>query len=68
MSKVTEGFCKHLKVTSEMLNGEVIIDGWFRVDLGIGDFYTMETGPEFNLSCMRLENLWDEKQVLGEGN
>ena len=34
---VTEGFCSKLVVTSEMLNGEVCIDGWANHPFGTGD-------------------------------
>ena len=29
MTKMSEGFCKEMLVTSEMLNGEAILDGWY---------------------------------------
>ena len=28
-TKRSEGFCEKMRVTSEMLHGEAIIDGWF---------------------------------------
>ena len=36
-TQITEGFCKHVKVTSEMLNGRVVIDAWYNRNLDIGD-------------------------------
>lgn len=45
LNREGEGFCTHLKVTSEMLNGEIIIDGHIRVDLSIGDVFCISTGP-----------------------
>lgn len=45
LAREGEGFAHHLQVTSEMLNGEVIIDGWFRTDLHIGDVFTINSGP-----------------------
>jgi len=36
-SNVGEGFCKEMLVTSEMLNGESVVDSWFHSDLSIGD-------------------------------
>ena len=39
MTRMSEGFCKKMTVTSEMLNGEAIIDGWFHTDLSIGDSF-----------------------------
>ena len=32
-----EGHCKKIKVISEMINGSVQIDGYFRYDIVIGD-------------------------------
>lgn len=34
-----EGYCKQIKVTSEMIDGRVQIDGYFKVDIGIGDIF-----------------------------
>lgn len=33
----TEGFCNEIVVTSEMLTGQLIIDGWDRIDLDLGE-------------------------------
>jgi hypothetical protein len=32
-SQPTEGFCESLDVTCEMLNGEVILDGWWKCNM-----------------------------------
>jgi hypothetical protein len=32
----TEGFCEDIDITSEMLNGEIILDGWWTAKLGLG--------------------------------
>jgi hypothetical protein len=32
-----EGFCKSLKLVSEMIDGGVQIDGYYKMDVGIGD-------------------------------
>lgn len=45
--KKSEGFCQELTVTSEMLNGEAIVDGWYHVDLSIGDKFQLTAGPEY---------------------
>ena len=37
MTRMSEGFCKYAKITSEMLNGQVVIDAWYHRDLAIGD-------------------------------
>lgn len=55
MTRQSEGFCKKIKVTSEMLNGEVIIDGWHQTDLSIGDQFTLVSDPKYQLRAMKLE-------------
>ena len=54
-TQITEGFCKHVKVTSEMLNGRVVIDAWYNRNLDIGDQFTVHSAPEFALRAMELE-------------
>lgn len=55
LSRQSEGFCKKMVVTSEMLNGEVIIDGWYRTDLSIGDTFTLHAHPRHQLRAMKVE-------------
>jgi len=55
MTRQSEGFCKKMKITSEMLNGEVIVDGWYQTDLSIGDQFTLECLPKHSLRVMNLE-------------
>ena len=55
LTRQSEGFCKKIKVTSEMLNGEVIIDGWYQTDLSIGDTFTLTQSPKHSLRAMKLE-------------
>lgn len=55
MTKMPEGFCKEMQVTSEMLNGEAIVDGWFQTDLSIGDAFTLDCKPKYALRAMQLE-------------
>lgn len=54
-TRLSEGFCEKLKITSEMLNGEVIIDGWMKFDLSIGESFEMETGDEFGLTGIKMK-------------
>ena len=54
-TRLSEAFCNKVKVTSEMLNGEVIIDGWIKFDLSIGDSFEMETGDEFALTGIKMK-------------
>ena len=44
-----------MRVTSEMLNGEAIVDGWFQTDLSIGDSITLDCKPKYALRAMQLE-------------
>ena len=55
MTQMSEGFCKHIKITSEMLNGQVVIDAWYHRDLSIGDQFTLSSSPEYMLRAMELE-------------
>lgn len=32
-----EGYCRSLKLISEMIAGSVQIDGYYKIDIGIGD-------------------------------
>jgi len=53
-TQLSEGFCEEILVTSEMINGEIIIDGWWQHDLSIGDYFTMHSKDEYALNCMKL--------------
>jgi len=55
MTQMSEGFCRHVEITSEMLNGQVVIDAWYSKDLSIGDQFTLLTAPEFTLRALELE-------------
>ena len=55
LTQMSEGYCKEAKITSEMLNGQVVIDAWYSADLSIGDQYTLSVKPEFTLRAMELE-------------
>lgn len=53
--QITEGFCKEMEVTCEMLNGEVILDGWWKCNFSLGEVFTLKTaGEEQSLTNMRL--------------
>jgi len=39
-----EGLCKEIKVTSEIIDGSVQVDGCYNMDIGIGDKFTMKVG------------------------
>jgi len=55
-TRLSEGFVKKVKVTSEMLNGEVIIDGWLKFDLSIGDSFEVESQDEYALTGIKIKN------------
>lgn len=40
--------------TSELLDGQAYIDGNWVYDIGIGDVFTIETRPEYQLKCIRF--------------
>jgi len=54
-SWISEGFCQTLKLTSEMVDGSVQIDGYLQRDLGIGESFTLSILPEYSLRCIRLQ-------------
>ena len=54
-TRLSEGFVEKVKVTSEMLNGEVIVDGWLKFDLSIGDSFEMETGADYALTGIKIK-------------
>lgn len=45
-----------MTVTSEMLNGEAIVDGWYHVDLSIGDKFQLTAGPEYQLKVLSFDH------------
>lgn len=53
-SKISEGFCKRIEFTNEMLNSEVKIDGQIRMGIDIGDKIVLTVDPAFNLRCLKI--------------
>jgi hypothetical protein len=49
-----EGYCKQIKVISEMICGGIQIDGYFRYDIGIGDTFTVTSSVDHALKCINL--------------
>lgn len=43
--KLGEGFAKEVRVVSEMLDGQVIVDGWNSFDMSIGDHFYCSAHP-----------------------
>lgn len=40
-----EGFASHLQYMSELIEGRVYIDGYYRKDIGLGDTFTVDSKP-----------------------
>ena len=49
-----EGYAKHLKYVSELIEGKVYIDGYYTKDIGLGDVFEVESKPEYRLKCIRF--------------
>lgn len=54
-TRLSEGFVQNVKVTSEMLNGEMIVDGWLKFDLSIGDSIMCEAHDDFALTGIKIK-------------
>ena len=52
----SEGFCKNLRITSQMFDGEAIIDGWYRTPFNFGDFCTLESDARYALRVVCLSS------------
>lgn len=48
-TKISEGFCKELTFTGEMLHGEIKIDGLIRQPISIGDKFVLSVDPAYAL-------------------
>lgn len=55
LTRMSEGFCKNMKITSEMLNGKIVIDAWYHRDLSIGDQFKLSSSQDYALRAMELE-------------
>lgn len=51
-----EGYCKTIKIISEMIDGSIQIDGYFKLDIGIGDTFIVRAHPDFSLKCIKPIN------------
>ena len=49
-----EGFCRHLEFQSELIEGNVYIDGYYRREIGLGDVFVVDTKPDYKLKCIRF--------------
>ena len=55
LTRLSEGFCTNMKITSEMLDGHVVIDAWYHHDLSIGEQFTLNSHQDYTLRAMELE-------------
>jgi len=51
---ISEGHCSELIFTSEMLSGEVKIDGHSVIPVNIGDRFKVTVDPQYTLKCMKF--------------
>jgi hypothetical protein len=49
-----EGFAHHMQYLSELIEGRVYIDGYYRRDIGLGDSFIVDSKPEYRLKCIRF--------------
>ena len=49
-----EGFVDYVRVISEMFEGVILIDGYYKHDIGIGDTFHVTSRPDLALKCMKL--------------
>lgn len=55
LTQRTEGFCNSIKITSENLHGEAIIDGFWRHSLSLGESFDLRMGgDELALTNLKL--------------
>lgn len=46
LTQHTEGFCDKLNVTSEMINGQIVVDGYESYDFSMGEVIRLTAAPE----------------------
>lgn len=54
LTQHTEGFCDQLNVTSEMINGQIVVDGYESYDFNMGEVIRLILAPE-NLALTNLK-------------
>ena len=56
LTQLTEGYCNKIDITSEMIKGEVVVDGWDHTALGMGDVLTLDINdPKHDITMVDLE-------------
>ena len=49
-----EGFANEMQYLSELIEGRVYIDGYYRRDIGLGDTFIVDSRPEYRLKCIKF--------------
>ena len=50
----SEGFAKHMSIRSDMIDGQAVVDGWFKTDLSLGDTFTLTADPKYALRVIKI--------------
>ncbi|CDW71739.1 nad kinase domain-containing protein 1-like [Stylonychia lemnae] len=50
----SEGFCKEIKIVNEIIEGRILIDGYYNYSLEIGEQFKIKTAPDRSLRCLRF--------------
>ena len=51
---MSEGYAQNLKLTSELINGELCVDGQVKVDIDLGDMVHIDFSPQYSLRCIKF--------------
>jgi hypothetical protein len=43
-----------MQYLSELIEGRVYIDGYYRRDIGLGDTFIVDSKPEYRLKCIKF--------------
>ena len=43
-----------MQYISELIEGRVYIDGYYRRDIGLGDTFIVDSKPEYRLKCIKF--------------
>ena len=49
-----QGYARRLDFTSELISGEITIDGQRVFDISLGDSFRVTSAPEHQLKCVRF--------------
>lgn len=50
----TEGFATRMELESELIDGQLCIDGNTVINVQYGDHITIESRPEYRLKCIKF--------------